>query len=325
MADEESPQVAQDGERGLNDEANDGSDEEASTEEETPTVFELLKLKGSEPDDKEVAAIIDRMFEKTVAKHDVSKLYNVAFLMDTSALHRIDADKIYRSLSDLESEKPLLLILSSSGGDIAAAYLIGKLCREKSGDKFAIAVPRRAKSAATLICCGADEIHMGSLSELGPIDPQFDQIPALALKYSIEHLAELSKRYPAASDMFANYLSQSLNIEELGYYERVAESATQYAERLLKSRNVNATKDRIVKVARRLVYQYKDHGFVIDSSESAEIFGDEVIKLETPEYELANDLFIDFSFILRLVSNLFGRQIYVVGTPGNGCKVFSTS
>ena len=33
-------------------------------------------------------------------------------------------------------------------------------------------VPRMAKSAATMICLGANEIIMSSTSELGPIDPQ---------------------------------------------------------------------------------------------------------------------------------------------------------
>jgi hypothetical protein len=77
-------------------------------------------------------------------------------------------------------------------------------------------------------------------------------MPALALKYSIEHLAELAKRYPAATEMFSNYLAKSLKIEELGYYERVAESATHYAQRLPKSR-INASATPPEDIVRRLV------------------------------------------------------------------------
>ena len=54
----------------------------------------------------------------------------------------------------------------------------------------------------------------------------------LGLKNSIEHLAELAKKYPEASEMFAKYLHLSLNLVNIGYYERVAESALQYSERL---------------------------------------------------------------------------------------------
>jgi hypothetical protein len=49
------------------------------------------------------------------------------------------------------------------------------MCRTHlSGDnkKLRVIVPNIAKSAATLFALGADEILMGYLSELGPIDPQ---------------------------------------------------------------------------------------------------------------------------------------------------------
>ena len=99
---------------------------------------------------------------------------------------------------------------------------------------------------------------MGSLSELGPIDPQFQGVPALALKNSVEHLAELTKRYPEATDLFASYLAKTLRIESLGYYERVAESAAQYAERLLKARRIEPISDeKIASIAQRLVYAYR--------------------------------------------------------------------
>jgi len=47
---------------------------------------------------------------------------------------------------------------------------------------------------------------MGSLSELGPIDPQINELPALGLKNSVDHIAELVRKYPASSEMFAKYL-----------------------------------------------------------------------------------------------------------------------
>jgi ClpP class serine protease len=35
-----------------------------------------------------------------------------------------------------------------------------------------VIVPKMAKSAATMVCLGADSIGMSRTSELGPIDPQ---------------------------------------------------------------------------------------------------------------------------------------------------------
>lgn len=79
---------------------------------------------------------------------------------------------------------------------------------------------------------------MGLMSEIGPIDPQIGRYPALGLGYAIETLALLCKKYPESSDMSAKYLSLSLNLQDLGYFERVSESAVQYAERLLKNKKL---------------------------------------------------------------------------------------
>jgi ClpP class serine protease len=178
---------------------------------------------------------------------------------------KADADKIYSAVTAFSENKPLLLILYSNGGLISSAYLIGKLCREYACGNFIISVPRHAKSAATLVCCAADEIHMGSMSELGPIDPQINDLPALGLKNSIEHIAKLVKETPESAEMFAKYLYYSLKPIDIGYYERVAESALQYAQKLLET-HADKLPRSAEKIAYELVYTYKDHGFVIDKS-----------------------------------------------------------
>jgi len=243
---------------------------------------------------------------------DISK-YNILILYDNTRLVRADADRIYSAITKFtDTQKPILLILHSSGGSIGAGYLIGKLCQEYTDKDFVIAVPRQAKSAATLLCCAADEIHMGSMSELGPIDPQIDDLPVLGLKQSIEHIAGLVKQHPESATMFASFLSQSLKLIDLGYYERVAESAVQYAERLLKTHAATliATPARI---ANDLVYTYKDHGFVIDKAESIQIFGDKTIKTKTPEYSFANEVY-EFMEEIRFVARLQRYSFYFVGS-----------
>ncbi|HCT46072.1 MAG TPA: hypothetical protein DF699_12755, partial [Phycisphaerales bacterium] len=170
-------------------------------------------------------------------------------------------------------DKPLLLVLHSIGGSIEPAYFMSKICREHTDKEFHVAVPRRAKSAATLLACGADKIHMGSMSELGPIDPQIKGLPVLALKSALKDIADMTVEAPGASNLFATYLSKVLKLEQLGYYERVAESACQYAERLLKARKSKPGRAPD-EISRDLVYQYKDHGFVIDAKEAGEVFGD---------------------------------------------------
>ena len=127
---------------------------------------------------KQFAELLSKRLKQQIARHNCSESYNVIIIFDNTILLKSDSDRIYQAISSLtEKTKPLLMILVSNGGEPGSAYLIGKLCRESCNGKFLVVVPRYAKSAATLLATAANEIHMGSLSELGPIDPQINKMP----------------------------------------------------------------------------------------------------------------------------------------------------
>ena len=132
-------------------------------------------------------------------------------------------------------------------GQIGAAYQDCENIKELLSNEVCRGSCEGAKSAATLIALGADEIHMGLLGELGPIDPQIDNLPALGVKRALETLAVLAQQTPGASDMFADYLARTVRIDQIGYYERLAESAVQYAERLIRTQTDLATKANEIK------------------------------------------------------------------------------
>ena len=73
--------------------------------------------------------------------------------------------------ADLPVDSGLDLLLHSPGGQPEAAEAIVELLRSRF-PSLRIIVPDQAKSAATMMCCAADEILMDERSELGPIDPQ---------------------------------------------------------------------------------------------------------------------------------------------------------
>ena len=68
-------------------------------------------------------------------------------------------------------ERKLDLILHSPGGSGQAAEQMLNYLRTQF-DEIRAFVPLQAKSAATMIALGCDQIVMGKHSELGPIDPQ---------------------------------------------------------------------------------------------------------------------------------------------------------
>jgi len=237
----------------------------------------------------EIVPKIQAHIEKILSEFEISKNYNILFIYDENgSIERYTMDRFYSSLSRMDRKKPLLLILHISGGKIEPAYLISKCCKEYSS-KFIVAIPRWAKSAATLISLGADQIHMGNISELGPIDPQIKALPVLALGDAIKYLARTAQNYPGSSDMFAKYLSLKLDLRTLGYFERVAESAVDYAGRLLRGKTFPRG-GTAAAIASHFVYGYKDHGFVIDKDEAKSVLGN-IIEYNTPEYKLADRIY----------------------------------
>ncbi|MBI9089206.1 MAG: hypothetical protein JEZ12_08320 [Desulfobacterium sp.] len=293
----------------------EGKTEEAPKKVEVgeviPSIIKGYSVDGSDEDKNVAKNTIKRYLLEVVSELGDAANYNIVVLYDSSTMVKSDADSIYNAVTSFTDDKPILLILYSNGGIIGSAYLIGQLCREHTKEKFVITVPRQAKSAATLLCCAADEIHMGSLSELGPIDPQINGLPALGLKNSIQHIANLVKETPESAEMFARYLNYSVRPIDLGYYERVAESAMQYAEKLLES-NASKLPKQASAIAHDLVYTYKDHGFVLDKNESTKIFGDKLVKLNTKEYEIGNRIYNELSFIERIFEYL-DYNFYLIG------------
>jgi len=96
-----------------------------------------------------------------------------AFNKSNSLILDSDAEMLESILAvEQEEQDRLLLIINSPGGDALAAERIVNVCRAYSGDQFEVLVPHMAKSAATMICFGADQIHLTRTGELGPVDPQ---------------------------------------------------------------------------------------------------------------------------------------------------------
>ena len=254
---------------------------------------------------------------KVASKYGLDAYRLVLLYDDYYSIDRYHSDKIYKAVSELDKKSDILMVLLSDGGKIEPAYLISKVCKRLSKDKFVVSVPRKAKSAATLICLGADEVHMGFLSELGPIDPQIGGFPALGLANALEKIASLSTKFPASAEMFAKYLTANLNIRDLGYFERINESAVQYAQRLLSAKTFPGswTADSL---ADHLTNHYKDHSFVIDADEASRLLGSSFIKDRTKEYEFGNELyeFLEFSDLLfRVFKN---RTLRYVGSIDQG-------
>lgn len=76
----------------------------------------------------------------------------------------------YEVLSRIGHTKQIDVLLYSTGGLTMAAWGLANLIREYC-DRFAVLIPFKAHSTATLLALGADEIVMGPMGQLSPVDP----------------------------------------------------------------------------------------------------------------------------------------------------------
>jgi len=121
-----------------------------------------------------------RKFEEESSKLDNKKHRLLAYVArmghprNANLINADDVAPIGSILQGLGDAQVIDLLLHSPGGDGNTAEKIVDMCRAflPAGGKLRVIVPNKAKSAATLIALGSDEIVMGYSSELGPIDAQ---------------------------------------------------------------------------------------------------------------------------------------------------------
>lgn len=94
------------------------------------------------------------------------------------AVNDNDKNGLMTAINGLSPDAGLDLILHTPGGDTAATESIVDYLWNKFGGNIRCFVPQMAMSAGTMIACSAKEIWMGKQSSLGPVDPQFNGIPA---------------------------------------------------------------------------------------------------------------------------------------------------
>ena len=248
------------------------------------------------------------------------KSYHTLFLWSNEPISDFHLLSIYSSLKTIslnnDGKKNILLVIKSDGGNIEPAFKISKLCNKYKKEKFVVAIPHRAKSAATLIAIGANEIHFGSLGELGPIDPQIPVdsdikafVPALGFHDAFVALAKIVTEYPKSVELFSNFLDNKISLEYFGLFTRLPKSAIQYAQKLLSLNHLSIDEEQIKKIATGLVETYKDHGFVIDVKEAQNIFGKNIAERLIHEQSSFIDRLDHFYYNLLHFENLLNTLL----------------
>lgn len=119
-----------------------------------------------------------------------------------------DKNGFMLSIHELDRSKGLDLILHTPGGSVAAAESIVDYLREMFGNDVRAIVPQIAMSAGTMIACSCRSIVMGKHSNLGPVDPHFNGIPAVGVLEEIKRAYTDIKSDPAYTAIWGPILQK---------------------------------------------------------------------------------------------------------------------
>ena len=89
-----------------------------------------------------------------------------------------DMNGFMNAVYKLDKRKGLDLILHTPGGVTTATESIVKYLRKIFKNNIRVIVPHMAMSAGTMIACSSKSIILGKESSLGPVDPQYHNVPA---------------------------------------------------------------------------------------------------------------------------------------------------
>jgi hypothetical protein len=113
------------------------------------------------------------------------------------SINDTDKNAFMATVHGLDRAKGLDLLLHTPGGSIAAAESIVDYLRRMFGNNIRAIVPQIAMSAGTMVACACSEIVLGKQSNLGPIDPQMNGMPANGVLREFEQAAKEVKADPS--------------------------------------------------------------------------------------------------------------------------------
>lgn len=187
-------------------------------------------------------------------------------------------------IGDVET---LNVVLHSPGGDGTVVEKFVDLCRAQC-KKFRVIIPNEAKSAATLISLGADEIVMGPPSELGPIDAQIEIIANglrtyVSAQSFIDARDNLLKVYAEQIEKNENtgatmQMLATLDLPFITECEHLMEFGRDVAEKFLEHYMFKGSTNKAAKVKKAVDYlssvkQHKVHGRMIDGNKARRELG----------------------------------------------------
>ena len=248
------------------------------------------------------------LIKKIAEKRDTNVVtYITADRPNVNAIMEPNDIRVFRDhLDGLSNSKPIDLFIFSNGGVSTTAWALVNLLREYT-DKLTVLIPYKAFSCATSVAIGADEILMGKLGTLGPIDPtvanEFNPIVnGRRVGISVEDISAYSglaksifglRRQPQVSEVFTQ-LATDIKPLALGNAYRHYLKARDDAHKLLGLHTKSLIdKYKARKVVATLVEKLYFHGHHINRKEAKSI-GLKIMEPDEIVESLMWDLYLEY-------------------------------
>lgn len=229
------------------------------------------------------------------------------------------------ALSKVPRERRVLhLLLHSPGGLESSSFAIAKCLRRNFG-RVVTYVPHIAASGATVIALPSDEIVMGEISRLSPIDVQiYDGHSTRSALSVIRGVSLMNKRYARTREEDIAFpdkvLIRSVDLATWDEMRCSLLTVQGYATQLLELGGFEKAKAK--NIAKELVYGYPTHDTVIDIEEVRRLGLRTVdASLKLREWEMMSKWYSDYLFIESPYHHVkFALPRNLPTTKGNGGK-----
>lgn len=267
--------------------------------------------------------------DKSVPLERMIERLDADFFVFSGALEYQNVERFLDMAEKGDRRKNAALILTTFGGDAAAAYRLARFLKAHYS-KFYLYVFGFCKSAGTLLALGADEIVMTVRGEFGPLDVQLvkadefteissgmdistglDEVGRTAFQMFEQHLLNLKQRSGGAittktaaqiaSSVVVGLLSpvtEQIDPFRLGETRRAMKIAHQYGTQLGAGE----------KVLKHLTEDYPSHDFVIDYAEAKDLF--RCVRLADQE-----EVLFESNLRRSLQHKVAGECLRLPGTP----------
>lgn len=206
-----------------------------------------------------------------------------------------DKNGFMNAIHRLDRRKGLDLLIHTPGGDLTATESIVNYLHEMFSGDIRAFIPQIAMSAGTMMACACKEIWMGVESNLGPIDPQFNSIPAHGVIEEFTKAIKETSENPASIPMWQTIIGK-YHPSFIGECEKAIElSSIICREWLIKY--MLSSDSKAEEKATKIVDSLNNHDSTKTHSrhihlDEAESFGLVIRRLEEPGQEILQDLIL---------------------------------